>query len=136
MEKFKNIKIGDTVYIEKTIRYSFNNSNSFFIPNKVVHVTATQFKTENGNRYKKDGRKIGESSQCYNLGDTCGWNNKKVVCDQSNEMIEFVKIVRMVESNDTRFRNLGGKRNFKMSLTDVLKISELIGKIEKLLSHE
>ena len=94
--KFENVKVGDTVFVEREIRYGWGNMKDFWIPTKVKRVTKTQFVVElDDRRFKKDrGYEIGCNSYgkyAKNEGDVYGFGNKIRVYDQTAEMNEFVK---------------------------------------------
>lgn len=56
--KFKDIKIGDIVFIEEKVKNNIGISKHFFIPKKVIEVTPENFITSNGLGYKKEGYRI------------------------------------------------------------------------------
>lgn len=83
--KFENIKVGDTVFLEKVVSYGWRNSKTFTIPFKVERVTATQFIVD-GRKFKKEnGREIGE----YNFA-------KLQDIDQSAEMKAFEEFLQVL----------------------------------------
>ena len=68
--KFQDVKVGDNLYVKRSISYGWRQQKSFCIPTKVVRVTKTQFIVElNDGRYKKD------TGSGY--GDTCGYAYKE-----------------------------------------------------------
>lgn len=92
--KFENIKEGDTVYVNQSVRYGFNSERWFYIPIKVIKITKTQFTCENTKRYQKDsGREIGGGYQ-----DRANLESRDVF-DQMKEMREFA--IRVKEINKT-----------------------------------
>ena len=52
---FQDIKVGDTVFIQKAVSYAWHRAKYFWVPIKVIKVTPTQFICEGDLRCKKDG---------------------------------------------------------------------------------
>lgn len=90
--RFENIKIDDIIFVKKLIRYAYSSGKSFFIPTKVIAVTKTQFKIENGDRfYKEDSRQFGDRwNIAYKEGEkTEGLDDGRFVKDETAEMEAF-----------------------------------------------
>ena len=87
--KFKDIKAGDTVYIQKGVKPSlFDNSVYFWIPAQVERITPSQFIIGEKQYRKIDGRAVGGShGKAHLLGSGA-------VCDESKEMKDFVMSIR------------------------------------------
>jgi len=92
--KFKDIKAGDTVYIQKEVSTGFfRRVYSFWIPVKVERVTPKQFIVEGEHYRKEDGVKISDTWECVkNLGDDDGWGKK--VTDETEAMKAFIKKIK------------------------------------------
>lgn len=89
--KFKDIKAGDTIFEEKFVSTGYNKGRYFFIPTKVVRVTKTQFVTESGNRYHKDGRGHGYTrGKALLEGEKIGFLKDRIVTDQTKEYNDFL----------------------------------------------
>ena len=125
--KFENIKVGDTVFTQKKVSYGWNLAEFFYISEKVTKVTKTQFTVESGDRYKKDGVKIGDIFyNAYYEGDEMGWNDKTIVCDETEKMKDF-KLKLVLEGKLNRMaEKIKILQNSNLS-TDELK--QIIGKL-------
>ena len=78
---FRDIKVGDTVYIKSTVRVGWHVEKAFTVPRKVTKITATQFAIETGERYMKGtGFRIGGEylERCFLDGE-----------DQTAQMQQF-----------------------------------------------
>jgi len=94
--KFKDIQVGDTVYMRKSVSYGWGQGRGFTIPVKVIRVTKTQFVVEGGNRYQKEwGTSIGDYGSAKKEGE-----------DQSKEMKEFAAHVKLMNSVYSRVRDI------------------------------
>lgn len=84
---FKDIEVGDIVYIEETVKASLFNHVSFFVPKKVERITKTQF-IVNQKRYRKlDGYEVGNNyNKAFKLNES-SWGGKTVV-DETDKMKE------------------------------------------------
>lgn len=108
--KFEGVSVGDTVYVSVSTASGFSSGPSFFLPKSVARVTAKQFVTEGGDRYRKaDGRFVCSQSYwvfAYNLGDKlAGYGVERTVEDQTVEYNEYQKrtrhaseIIRMLDN--------------------------------------
>ncbi len=136
--KFENIKVGDTVYIEKTIKYSWNRGETFFIPAKVKRITNTQFVTEGGERFKKDGRGIGgvKYRVAYNIGDSYGWGNKKTVKDQSVEMKLFEEKIRLERFLSQEIESIKVNINSDLTLADLKTVRKTVSRLKAQLTPQ
>lgn len=101
MSKFENIKPGDKVFIEESIRYGWNSKKKFWIEKEVDRITQTQFLI-GGRRFKKDnGREIGSNG--FDIARFEGevlpghWQARRTVTDQSEEMAAFKRQIKLVE---------------------------------------
>jgi len=105
MEKvrFEDVKVGDTVLIEKSVWYGYGYRRDFNIAVTVERITKTQFVT-NGKRFKKDnGSEVcsGYGSKAYLVGEEVGYVNKTIAKDETKEMNEFIlKLKRINEIKD------------------------------------
>ncbi len=135
--KFENVKVGDTVFTEKIVRYNWSSSRTFFIPEKVTRITKTQFVVESGDRYKKEGYKIGDRfTSAYLLGDYSSWAglNKKLVSDETKELEDF-KLKLWLENRFNKMsENMSVEKNSKLSIEDLKNIIAKLKAIEKILS--
>jgi hypothetical protein len=104
MEKFHDVKVGDTVFVPQTVSYDWNKAKSFFIPKKVIKTTKTQFTVEPDIRFKNDGKMIGGGygEFAYKEGDKYGYRLNEVVKDERNEMRLFREKLNL----ETEIRNI------------------------------
>lgn len=126
---FEDIKVGDTVFIEKIVKFGWSNRRYFTIPVNVTRVTKTQFTVSSGERFKKDGgRQIGKG--IYSLG-------KKEGVDQTSEMKEFelkLKIGQLSRDSATEISTLCNNPEYLnvniKTIIDIEKsLSELLMKV-------
>lgn len=132
--KFKDIKVGDTVYVEITVSYGWRSGKTFFVPKKVTKVTATQFVVESGHRFKKDrGSEIGEHRcYAYNLGDTPVYMSSPV-SDQTSEMIAFKSKLSKERKIKSMFENLKMEPDSKFSVQELDSIISKVTEINQIL---
>jgi hypothetical protein len=137
MGKFKDIKEGDTVYIEETVRYGYHRGQSFFVPVKVIKTTKTQFTVEDGYRFMKENGK-GIKDLCgnaYFLGDQVRY--KEFVTDQSKEcnaLKEKLKVVSGLNTLISRVSNSSAlTREVIESDVSIRMLMSLCGCLEDLL---
>ena len=103
--KFKDIKVGDVVYIQAGVRTGFAyREQMFWVPRKVHRLTPTQFILEGDRRYKKDsGKLVGGDyfNIARNLGEDFGGgvvaNQVKEKNDLINRLSKLDFIRRVVE---------------------------------------
>ena len=133
--KFENVQVGDTVFTEKQVSYEWNSAETFYVPEKVTRVTKTQFAVESGDRYKKEGNKIDDSwTKAYFKGDDAGYfGRKKIVDDQTSEMIEFKRKLEVERKFNNLIEKISIPRNSNFNanelndmITDLEKIQTLI----------
>ena len=133
--KFENIKVGDTVFTPKYVRYGYNRRERFFIPQKVTKVTKTQFTVEDGDRFKKDsGIKIGGQfyTQATYEGEDVSQpfsSEKEVVTDQTEAMNAFKMKLKAEKKINEIAKNIRCELNSNLTLLETL---ELVGKLEKI----
>lgn len=131
MEKFENIKLGDIVFVKKNITYGWGRSESFTVPEKVIKVTKTQFTTESGERYKKDGRVFGSGKygSCYYEGEKTSHFGNNLAVDQTKEMKQFelkVKLANEVNSLIEKTRITIEAEN-----SDLIELKSILERINK-----
>ena len=126
--KFENIKVGDTVFTEKCIRYGWQKAETFMIPEKVTKVTKTQFTVESGDRYQKKGYKIGDTwARAYKEGDDRGLYGRKIpVCDETKQMEEFELKLKA----EREFNLIAEK--LKVDLNSNFNLDEIEGVLKKI----
>lgn len=136
--KFENIKVGDTVVTQASVRYGWNSGKSFYIPVAVKKVTPTQFTTENGKRFKKDGRGIGDErfKNVYYLGDKSGYHGaNEIVKDQTKEMNYFISKLKLERSIIDSFEKLTLSVNSDFTIDQLnaleIKVSEINSILKK-----
>lgn len=87
--KFKDIKVGDIVYIQKEAKESlFSHPKYFWVPESVKRVTPKRFVIDGCQYKKEDGSKIGGWGDARLIGD-------KKVQDESREMEAFIRKAKM-----------------------------------------
>lgn len=128
MNKFENIKVGDTVYLHRGVRYGFNSDRWFYIPIEVIKTTKTQFTCNNTRRYQKDGgREIG--GNYHNRVDI----KSEEVFDQTNEMVKFEVQVKKANKAVNLLYELDKRRSSVSPFVDMKTIEDFIAPAEKLL---
>lgn len=129
MNKFENIKVGDTVYLHRGVRYGFNSDRWFYVPVEVTKTTATQFTCgSNNRRYQKDGgRQIGGAYH-----DRVDIKSEDVF-DQTNEMIKFEVQVKKANKATNLIYELDKNRNAVSPFIDMKIVEDFITHAEKLL---
>ena len=101
MNKFEDIKPGDTVYIQRHtwVREGFRVAlqGQFWIPLKVDRVTTTQFVAEGHRFNKQHGRAVGDDNDffAHRLGETPA---QGIVVDEGEAFKTRELLVKRVES--------------------------------------
>ena len=97
--KFENIKVNDTVLVPHTVTYGWRNNKLFYIAEKVIRVTKTQFVTESNQRFKKSGISIGVDSfyNAQKIGDTIWEGDDRTFYDQTEEMNAFKEKLKFIQ---------------------------------------
>lgn len=86
--KFKDIKVGDTVYIKKEVSFGWNSNRDFEIPVKVERVTPTTFLAD-GRKFKKDnGLEFGKYASFAKLEGI----------DETSKMVAFEEKMKLIYS--------------------------------------
>lgn len=126
--KFKDIQVGDIVYIREEVTYGWGERRLFFCPKKVERVTAKQF-TVGGYRYRKEnGKMIGGYSYAYYSGDSLSSISGDKVVDQSKEMQAFkhrLQIRYQVRDMGEKLRRISIEHPNLMAIYEVLKGLEI-----------
>lgn len=136
--KFENVQIGDTVFTERRISYGWNSGETFMIPEKVIRVTKTQFTVESGDRYKKEGNKIGDSwTKAYKEGDYRGWYSKKIlVCDETKQMEAFkLKLEAEREFNNIA-ESINVERNSNFEASELKELINTLKEIKNIIKEK
>lgn len=135
--KFENIKTGDVVYTPRSIRYDWNLRKTFYVPEKVIKVTKTQFTVESGNRYKKNGSRIGNHyEKAYLLGDNMDpshYATPSLVKDQTEEMKAFETKLTLEKRFNSLSEGLTLKLNSNLSIQRLNEAVQKLCKIKKML---
>lgn len=134
--KFQDVKVGDIVILLQTVNYTVLSSKCFYVPKKVVRVTKTQFVTENGSRYGKDGFGIGPNrfKRVFKTGDTDFTGH--VVSDESKEMSEFVEKLKIYKRMISMAKELISENTINLSLDDLNSIESKIIDIKNLTNKD
>ncbi len=121
--KFKNIKVGDTVYLTKRVKSSlFDNGTPFFVPATVERVTKAQF-AANGKRYNK------KWGTCIGGGDDVCLEGR----DETKEMTEFKATLAVA----SRISSMAEKiKKIDHTHTHLLEIGSKLEEIEDLLEQK
>ena len=108
------------------------------IPEKVTRVTKTQFTVESGDRYKKDGRKIGDScTKAYKEGDDRGWYGKKIlVCNETKQMEDFKLKLKHEREVNNMISELKINLNSELSLPELKDIVDKLESIKKIIESK
>lgn len=130
MSKFKNIKTGDFIYVKQSVKLSFRNSKSFFVPKKIERVTATQFVVEGGKKFNKDGAEIGVPfSRAMLLGEKVDYFGDELVCDESEEMRLFLQRLSIEKNINELLYGLDCKLDSGLSIAELEQIYKSISDI-------
>lgn len=124
--KFKDIKVGDTVYVHSEVRVGFNSYEYFLVTVKVVKVTNTQFTCDNNERYGKErGNRIGGGygDYAYMLGEKIGYN-KKEVKDQTKEYEDFLIKLKLISNVVSIAKGLD--HNTKLGIDELKNIIQIL----------
>lgn len=135
MEKFKDVKVGDTVYLPEKVVYGFNKRKSFYLPVKVERVTKTQFAIEGGRMFSKDwGSEIGESlSSVKKLSDNYEFGTCKVK-DQTEDYLKFKRKIQLETVIARTMAIFTLKHNSELEITELKELKKAVEKVEKILS--
>jgi ribosomal protein S24E len=132
--KFQDIKVGDEVFVGNSIRYGWNLGEEFFIPEKVVRVTKTQFSTVSGRRFKKEyGQQIGSGTygaNAYMEGDKKSHWSDDVIYDQTKEMEEFKKKISLERDVIQTLADINPSLNSGLSLKELAEIKKSLLEIK------
>ena len=134
--KFENIKVGDTVFISEYVNYGWRNAEDFWIPKKVDRITKTQFILDNGKRFKKDGREIGDSwSEARSEGEKYRRISSifETVTDQTEEMNKFKIRINTERNIRDQFGKLNLEFNSSLTVEQVEKVQELVNELNEIL---
>jgi len=136
MDYFENIEIGDSVMVNKTVSYGWNQGKSFWVPQSVTHVTAKRFEVGDHTYLKSNGFRYGETyaSPARMLGDLSGGafmgNGSSIVTDETNEYIAFVEHITQ--------RNYINKTLSKLSVSiddpEMEKVYDMVKELESILN--
>ena len=129
--KFKDIKVGDTVFVEETVKNGFSGGESFYIPKPVTKVTPAQFFIGDLRYFKKDGKQVGNYGEyAYLEGDNpIGWGNESVT-DQTAKMETFKQKIAVQMQLRRKFEGLKLDRNSDKSLDELNEILALVEQLE------
>ena len=129
--KFKDIKVGDTVFVEETVKNGFSGGQSFYIPKSVTKVTPAQFFIGDLRFTKKDGKRIGVYGEhAYLEGDQGGWSYNNIVTDQTVQMETFKQKIAVQMQLRRKFEGLKLDRNSDKSLDELNDILALVEQLE------
>ena len=132
MDKFKDVKIGDEIFVIESVSTGWRSSERFFISKKVTKITKTQFTICDGSRFQKSGRKIGGD---YFEGAYLGGENQRQreVKDESIEMQEFKEKMRgrnqLIKLKDL----LNFNHSYKLKIGEIAFIKNSMDKIIEVL---
>lgn len=129
MDKYHDIKIGDSVYLNREI--GFTNWNRTYwgirglVELKVSKITKTQFTTECGMRFKKErGQVIGDSFvRCVSPSESKLETFEPKALNRHKEKLSV--IAKAYRLNDDRKLDLTGIKNIDDALLIAQKILEL-----------
>jgi len=124
MIKFENIKVGDTVYVEKDVSYGWHKAETFYLPKIVTKVTKTQLTVEGGRRFSKErGKEVGASfSYAKSLGDKKYYAGGETVKDETNEMNIFKEKLKLEKSIREQIEGLNIEYNSGLKLDQLKSI--------------
>lgn len=127
--KFENAQVGDIVYIARDVRYGWRGVETFYVTEKIIKTTKTQFTVESGVRYNKHGSVIGDGyGSAYLLGDDRSYFGKpNLVRDQTEEMKEFKNKIYL----EKQFNSLAGSIEIKLNSSfSIGEIKAMLSKLE------
>lgn len=135
--KFNDLKVGDTVYILKAVKTSYNTGKSFFIPQTVIKVMNTQFKLSDGaNCMRTTGKVVGSVfDRCYfeNSDNSYG---RRIIEDQTEEYNNFKEQVEIEKRLRSRLESLSIKLGSNLGLSGVRQVEKLIKQLEAKLKEQ
>ena len=136
--KFKDVKVGDMVYIEKEVIYGYGLSKTFCIKDEVVRVTKTQFTTKTNRRYKKNGSEVEKfMSLAYKEGDVIKrFSRGQIVTDQTQEIAAFIKKISLEKHINKAGENISIKLNSKLTVEELNIILDKIDEIQQLIDRK
>jgi len=136
--KFEKVKVGDIVFVQIGVSYGWNNCETFFVPRKVARTTKTQFITEQNERFRKDGRGLGDSkySNVYIKGEKPCYYSEKIVVDETKEMNEFISKLNLERNIKKDLEKLKLNYNSDLSTGELSEIECKLKEINKLLKAE
>lgn len=136
MEKFKDTKEGDVVFIGNDVSLGFHTCKTFYCPIKVIKTTATQLTIENGERYNRNGRKIGGNygDHIYLLGEKIHFGG--VVNDQTKEKQLFIKKINTEREIKNIIESIKFAYDSKLSAEQLEETKSKLLEIKKLLNND
>lgn len=129
--KFENVKVGDMVFVEETVKNGFHGGESFYIPRRVTKESPTQFWVGDYRYFKKDGKRIGVYGEYawQEGGNPIGWRNETVT-DQTAEMEAFKQKIAIQMQLRRKLEGLKLDRNSEKSLDEMNEILALVEQLE------
>lgn len=86
--KFKDVKVGDKIYKEKSVPYTWGTKATFWCKLPVERVTPTQIVVDGVIFYRKDGHEVGGYSKVLLEGDSRPWSDTPV-SDETQQYVEM-----------------------------------------------
>ena len=128
--KFKNIKAGDYVLIEKGIRISYFQSEHFLIKKKVLKVTKTQFVLEDKTRIRKTGEILGDKySLAYKEGEYYNFMNNERAIDQTAQMNILLKKIKIKNKIKNRIEKINTNSIHQL---EIKILEDLFNKVQEI----
>jgi hypothetical protein len=135
--KFDDIKVGDIVFTEEKVSYGWNYSENFWLPRKVERVTKTQFVIEGGDRFKKNGSKMGTYGVWAKFeGDNYGFSDSNKVSDQREEMDAFKRKIQAERNINNIIANIKVEANSDFDLKTLNTILASLEAVRAILNKE
>lgn len=132
--KFKDIKVGDTVFVEKS-HFVQKEWLSFFLPERVNKVFAYSFETDRGNIFLKENGCHTDIENhfffCYKEGDVN--ESGKVVKDNMKEYSDFLtkkNLKKNLQKKIQEFNVLIGSNDFTIDLLKKITIGISLTHVE------
>lgn len=137
--KFKDIKVGDEVLIEKKLSYGWRSELSFWVKTKVTKVTNTQFEVDRypNEKFRKSNGGIVKSEswlRCALEGDYDSFS--RTVKDQTLEYLDAVhkfELIRKIRESYSAFEKQSVPSLVK---EDRIKLERILNSLQGLLQKD
>lgn len=112
---FKDIKIGDSVLVYRSVSFVWSGDRVSWVPEKVIHVTKTQFVLKTKSRYRKS------DGGCIGVGNAIRVHDKKKEEGDAEKMRDDEKTSDFLYSIDEMIRKINTSLTWQNKV-DIKKI--------------